>query len=260
MIETELIVYERDGGRASVFLNRPEKRNALSAAMISELSELLRYLAEDSELRVIIISGKGESFCAGTDISELGSAQPEEAVAISKRGQLLCDQIEGFPVPVIAAINGAAVGGGCELALAAHIRLASVEASFSLPEVRLGVIPGYGGTQRLTREVGVGRAVELMLTGKTLNAVEAFELGLVNRVASDTDLLDAANQLASVIESLAPLSIRAGLKAVIEGSDMSLADGLELETALFASLFETEDFREGTAAFLEKRKPEFKGK
>ena len=260
MIDTKLIVYERDGGRALIFLNRPEKRNALSTAMISELSELLRLLAGDSELRVIIFSGKGDSFCAGTDITELRSAKADEAMAISKRGQHLCDQIEAFPIPVIAAINGAAVGGGCELALAAHIRLASVEASFSLPEVRLGVIPGYGGTQRLTREVGVGRAVELMLTGKTLNAIEAFELGLVNRVASEGNLLDAANQLANVIESLAPLSIRAGLKAVIEGSDMSLANGLELETALFASLFETEDFREGTAAFLEKRVPRFRGK
>ncbi|HSE20023.1 MAG TPA: enoyl-CoA hydratase-related protein [Pyrinomonadaceae bacterium] len=260
MIDTKLIVYERDGGRASIFLNRPEKRNALSAAMISELSELLRLLAGDSELRVIIFSAKGDGFCAGTDITELGLAKADQAMAISKRGQHLCDQIESFPIPVIAAINGAAVGGGCELALAAHMRLASVEASFSLPEVRLGVIPGYGGTQRLTREVGIGRAVELMLTGKTLNAVEAFELGLVNRVVTEGNLLDAANQLANVIESLAPLSIRAGLKAVIEGSDMSLANGLELETALFASLFETEDFREGTAAFLEKRKPEFKGR
>ena len=260
MIDTKLIVYERYGGRASIFLNRPEKRNALSAAMISELSELLRVLAGDSELRVIIFSAKGDSFCAGTDITELGSAKADEAMAISRRGQHLCDQIEGFPIPVIAAINGAAVGGGCELALASHIRLASAAASFSLPEVRLGLIPGYGGTQRLAREVGVGRAVELMLTGKMINATEALELGLVNRVMGGEDLLKVAYQMANVIESLSPLSIRAALKAVIEGANLSLSDGLELETGLFASLFETEDFREGTTAFLEKRAPRFKGK
>jgi len=260
MIDSNLIVYERDGGRASIFLNRPEKRNALSAALIAELSELLRRLADDSELRVVILTGTGESFCAGTDIAELASADPQQAVPISKRGQDLCDQIEAFPAPVIAAINGAAAGGGCELALASHIRVASDKASFSLPEVRLGVIPGYGGTQRLAREVGVGRAVELMLTGRTLSAAEAFELGLVNRVVSGANLLAATSQLASVIESLAALSIRAGLKAVIEGSNMSLSDGLELETALFASLFESEDFREGTEAFLEKRAPKFKGR
>jgi len=260
MIETNLIVYERDGGRASIFLNRPEKRNALSGAMISQLSAQLRRLADDAELRVVVLSGKGSAFCAGTDIAELGSADQQQAALISKRGQDLCDQIEAFPVPVIAAVNGAAVGGGCELALASHIRFASDEAIFSLPEVSLGVIPGYGGTQRLAREVGVGRAVELMLTGKTINASEALELGLVNRVVGGTELSEAVNQLARLIESLAPLSIRAGLRAVIDGSNMSLADGLELETSLFASLFETEDFHEGTAAFLEKRVAKFTGR
>jgi 3-hydroxybutyryl-CoA dehydrogenase len=173
MTEANLIVYERDGGRASIFLNRPEKRNALSHQMIDELSALLRQLADDANLRVVILSGTGTAFCSGTDIAELTSATSEQAVAISKRGQNLCDQVENFPVPVVAAINGVAAGGGCELALASHIRFASSAASFSLPEVRLGIIPGYGGTQRLAREIGVGRAVELMLTGKTISANEA---------------------------------------------------------------------------------------
>ena len=260
MTEANLIVYERDGGRASIFLNRPEKRNALSRQMIDELSALLRQLADDADLRVVILSGAGTAFCSGTDIIELTSASPEQAVAISKRGQDLCDQIEKFPVPVVAAINGLAAGGGCELALASHIRFASSDASFSLPEVRLGIIPGYGGTQRLTREIGVGRAVELMLTGKTISAEEAFELGLINRLVAARDLLASAHDLANGIEGLSPLSIRACLKAVIEGPNMSLRDGLILENALFSSLFATEDFREGTSAFLEKREPAFKGR
>lgn len=260
MTEVNLIVYERDGGRASILLNRPEKRNALSHQMIAELSALLRQLEDDATLRVVIISGTGTAFCSGTDIAELSSATSEQVAGISERGQDLCNQIENFPVPVVAAINGIAAGGGCELALACHIRFASSEASFSLPEVRLGVIPGYGGTQRLAREVGVGHAVELMLTGRTISADEAFELGLVNRLVATSDLLASAYELASDIEKLSPLSIRACLKAVIAGSDMTLSDGLDLESALFSSLFETEDFREGTSAFLEKREPAFTGK
>jgi enoyl-CoA hydratase len=260
MTEANLIVCERDGGRASIFLNRPEKRNALSHQMIDELSDLLRQLADDANLRVLILTGTGTAFCSGTDIAELTSATSEQAIAISKRGQNLCDQIENFPVPVVAAINGVAAGGGCELALASHIRFASSAASFSLPEVRLGIIPGYGGTQRLAREVGVGRAVELMLTGRTINAGDAFELGLVNRLVGADDLFASAYDLAGDIEKLSPLSIRACLKAVIEGSNMALSDGLDLESALFSSLFETDDYREGTSAFLEKREPTFTGK
>ena len=260
MTEANLITYERDGGRASIFLNRPKKRNALSHQMIDELSALLRQLETDATLRVLIISGAGTAFCSGTDIVELSSATSKQAAAVSKRGQDLCNQIENFPVPVVAAINGIAAGGGCELALAAHIRFASSDASFSLPEIRLGLIPGYGGTQRLAREVGVGRAVELMLTGRTINADDAFELGLVNRLVAAGDLLASAYELASDIEKLSPLSIRACLKAVIEGSDMAPSEGLNLESALFSSLFETDDFREGTSAFLEKRPPTFTGK
>jgi enoyl-CoA hydratase len=260
MTEANLIVYERVGGRASILLNRPEKRNALSHEMIDELSSLFRQLADDHNLRVLTLTGAGMAFCAGTDIAELTATSPEQAIATSKRGQALCDQIENFPVPVIAAINGVAAGGGCELALASHIRFASPEAMFSLPEVRIGVIPGYGGTQRLAREIGVGRAVEIMLTGKTINGNEAFDLGLVNRRVEANDLIGSVSELAKHIESLSPLSIRACLKAVIEGADMPLHEGLELETALFASLFATEDFREGTAAFLEKRQPRFKGR
>jgi enoyl-CoA hydratase len=260
MSNASLIIYQRDAERATILLNRPEKRNALSREMMGELTELLGKLAQDDHLRVVILSGVADAFCAGTDIIELASTTNDEAIHLSRRGQELCNQIEWFPVPVIAAINGVAAGGGCELALASHIRIASADASFSLPEGKLGVIPAYGGTQRLAREIGIGRAVDLMLTGRAISASEAFDLGLVNRVVAAKDLAAATIELAKTIESLSPFSIKACLKAVVEGLELPLEQGLELETKLFASLFETEDFREGTSAFLEKRAPVFKGK
>jgi enoyl-CoA hydratase len=209
----------------------------------------------------VILTAAGETaFCAGTDITELARLSEPEASEASVRGQRLCDQIEAFPVPVIAAINGIAAGGGCELALACHLRIASSEATFSLPETKLGMIAAYGGTQRLPREVGQSRALEIMLTGKTLTAEEAFKLGLVNRLANPADVLREAQSLASEISQLAPLAIRACLKVVRLGLELSFEDGLALETELFASLFATEDVREGTRAFLEKRSPVFKGK
>jgi enoyl-CoA hydratase/carnithine racemase len=179
---------------------------------------------------------------------------------VAERGQQLCNQIEQSPVPVIAAINGIAAGGGCELALACHLRIATPLAKFSLPETKLGIIPGYGGTQRLTRELGRARALELVLTSGTINAENALRLGLVNRVVDASELLAAAEALAREITQLAPLAIRACLKAVVRGTELPLEEGLALEAKLFASLFATEDMREGTRAFLEKRKPVFKGK
>ena len=254
------ILEERNDGVTIIRLNRPEKLNALSRESIEELSEKFKQLAGDQELRVVILTGTGaRAFCVGTDISELAEAGHAGGSGISARGQTLCDLIEAFPVPVIAAVNGIAAGGGCEIALACHLRIASSEATFSLPETKLGLLPGYGGTQRLAREIGRGRAVEMMLTGKTINAAEALDVGLVNRLAMPDDLLADAESLASEIAQLAPLAIRACLQAVTCGLEVTLEEGLALERELFACLFDTDDVREGTAAFLEKRPPAFTG-
>lgn len=256
---SSLISSERKNSFAIIRLDRPEKFNALSREMILALSETFTSLATEDQLRAIILTGAGDkAFCAGTDIGELVQLEPDGARKVSERGQALCNQIENSPVPVIAAINGIAAGGGCELALACHIRVASNNASFSLPESKLGIIPGYGGTQRLAREIGNGPALEMMLTGRTVRAEEALEFGLINRLVTG-DLLTEAESLASEIAQLAPLAIRACLKAVTLGVELPLTEGLALEAELFARLFATTDMREGTRAFLEKRPPVFKG-
>jgi enoyl-CoA hydratase len=207
------------------------------------------------------LTGAGDrAFSAGTDIGELAGINSQEALRVSRRGQEICDLIEGFNVPVIAAVNGIAAGGGCELALACHIRIASTTARFSLSEVKLGVIPAYGGTQRLARVVGTGRAFEMMLTGAPVSAEEALRINLVNRVVEGARLLAESLALAGEIASLAPLAIRACLEAVTLGQALALEEGLALEAELFSRLFSTEDVREGTRAFLEKRTPVFKGK
>jgi len=255
-----LVLHEEVGEIAVVYLNRPDKLNALSKELVEKLSALLNDL-RITDTRVVIISGTGDrAFSAGTDINLLAAADPNTAAEISRSGQQLCELIEKFPVPVIGAINGIAAGGGCELALSCHLRIASTDAEFSLPETKLGLLPAYGGTQRLAKEIGLGRAIELMLTGRTITSEEALELGLVNRISSPADLLNDTMSLAKEIAELAPLSVRACLRAVTEGLELPLNDGLKLETELFASLFATEDAREGTSAFLEKRNPKFKGK
>ncbi len=255
---TAPIIIERSPTYAVIQLNRREKLNALNAEMFDQLTTHLKQLQDNNDLRAVILTGAGDrAFCVGTDIGELTSEDPS---IISRRGQSLCDQIEDFPIPVIAAVNGIAAGGGLELVLACHLRVASTSATFSLPETKLGLIPGYGGTQRLTRELGVGRALDLMLTGKSITADEAFDFGLLNRVVATPGLLSEALSLVETISNLSPLSIKACLKAVTKGLDMSIEDGLKLETQLFASLFETEDAHEGTTAFLQKRLPVFKGR
>ncbi|MFN2530199.1 MAG: enoyl-CoA hydratase/isomerase family protein [Pyrinomonadaceae bacterium] len=254
------IELERREQVAIVRLNRSNKLNALSSEMFSLLEDVLRELQPDCGLRSLILTGAGDrAFCAGTDISALIDVNESSARNVSSRGQSLCNKIEKFPVPVIAAINGIAAGGGCELALSCHLRIASSHASFSLPETSLGIIPAYGGTQRLAREVGIGRAVEIMIAGQTLSAETALEIGLINRLTAPSDLMDEALSIAARIAQLAPLAIRACLRAVIDGSELPLNEGLELERELFASLFATDDVSEGTTAFVEKRKPQFKG-
>lgn len=257
---SEFIIEERRQSFAIIRLNRPEKLNALSREMILTLSDIFTKLEGQADLRAVILTGAGDkAFSAGTDINELTRLDKDSAREVSERRQATCNRIENCAVPVIAAVNGIAAGGGCELALACHIRVASPSASFSLPETKLGIIPGYGGTQRLAREVGKGRALDIMLTGRSIGAGEALQIGLINHIATGELMADAL-ALAGEIANLAPLAIRACLEAVTRGLELPLADGLKLEQKLFASLFTTEDVREGTSVFLEKRDPVFKGK
>jgi enoyl-CoA hydratase len=244
---------------ARITLNRPEKRNALTGAMLTRLGEIFDHTLERRDLRAIILCARGEAFSAGTDIEELATLDEEGARRAAARGQDVCERIERCGVPVIAAINGVAAGGGCELALACHLRIAAENARFSLPEIKLGVIPGYGGTQRLARVIGSGRALAMMLTAASLTAGEALRTGLVNRVVASSALLAETERLAREIAGLAPLAIRACLEAVTRGLALPLAEGLELEAELFSRLFTSYDMREGTRAFLEKRAPHFKG-
>ncbi|HEV2912164.1 MAG TPA: enoyl-CoA hydratase-related protein [Pyrinomonadaceae bacterium] len=256
-----MVIFELRGRLAVVRLNHPERMNALSRRALNELDEAFERVEREQGVHTVILTGTGErAFSAGTDIKELASLDEEGARDAAKRGQHLCNRIEHCSVPVIAAVNGLAAGGGCELALACHLRIASTHARFSLPETKLGLIPAYGGTQRLARIIGTARASEMMLTGATMSAEEAHRAGLVNRVVPPEHLLTEAESLAGEIAKLAPLAIRACLRAVVRGLLMPLEDGLALEAELFSGLFSTEDMREGTRAFLEKRAPVFKGK
>ncbi len=255
------IIYELRGPVAFITLTRPDKLNALTRRLLDDLDDAFERVERESDARAVILTGAGgRAFSAGTDISELASLDVEGARSAARRGQDVCARIESCRLPVIAAIGGVAAGGGCELALACHIRIASTEARFSLPETKLGVIPAYGGTQRLARITGSGRAVEMMLTGASIGAEEALRIGLVNRITDASRLLFEAESLAREISQLAPLAIRACLEAVMRGLSMPLEEGLTLEAELFSNLFGTEDMREGTRAFLEKREPVFKGK
>lgn len=229
--------------------------------MLERLGEIFAGVAARRDLRAVILGGDGRDFCAGTDIYELAGLDEAGAAQKVKLGQEVCDSIETCGTPVIAAVQGTAAGGGCELALACHLRVAARGARFSLPETTLGVIPAYGGTQRLARSVGNARALAAMLAGESIDADEALRLGLVNRVVEEENLSNETDSLArAIIDTAAPLAARACLEAVTRGTRLSLEDGLKLEAELFARLFSTADVREGTRAFLEKRKPNFEGK
>lgn len=254
------ITTEERGALLFVRLERASKRNALTRAMLERLGEIFAGVEARRDLRAVILSGAGPDFCAGTDIGELEGMGEAAASEKATRGQGVCDRIEFCGTPVIAAVQGAAAGGGCELALACHLRVASVGARFGLPEARLGVIPAYGGTGHLARAAGTGRALSAMLAGHEIDAEEAFRLGLVNRVVAPELLIPEAEALArSIIDHAAPLAARACLEAVTRGARLPLDEALRLEAELFAGLFATADVREGTRAFLEKRKPTFKG-
>jgi len=245
---------------ATVTINRPDKLNALSSATLGEISHAIDEIRVRDDIGAAIITGAGRAFVAGADIRELAGQTPVVAKARARAGQDIFRRIETCSKPVIAAVNGFALGGGCELAMACHIRIASDQAKFGQPEVKLGLCPGYGGTQRLPRLVGKGRALQLLLTGETIDANEAFRIGLVNRVVHAAELMTAARDLARQILANGPLAIALCIEAADRGTEMSLDEGLLLEANHFGLLAASEDTREGTAAFLEKRAPSFKGK
>lgn len=246
---------------AIVKINRPDKLNALNKETIDELEKMFSELKENDEVFTIVLTGEGEkAFVAGADISEINKLNMEEGLKFAERGQEVFNKIEAMPKPVIAAVNGFALGGGCELALACHFRYASDSAKFGQPEVNLGIIPGYGGTQRLTRLVGSGRAAEIILTGDMISAGEAEKIGLVNKVFPAGELLEKTIETSKKINSKGHYAVRYALQSVKAVDNLSLKDGLNFEAANFSLCCGTEDFKEGTKAFLEKRKPEFKNK
>jgi enoyl-CoA hydratase len=257
----ETILYERRDGIGYVTINRPDKLNALNRKVLDELDDCFHAIQDDEEVRVVILTGAGEkAFVAGADLNELATLAPLEGRDFSRRGQGTLDLIENLGKPVIAAVNGYALGGGCELAMACALRIASENARFGQPEVKLGIIPGYGGTQRLTRLVGKGRALEMILSGEPTGAQEAYRIGLVNQVVPAAELAAAAETLARKIAANAPLAIKFVLEAVNRGLEMTREQGQFLEAVLFGLCCTTADMKEGTRAFLEKRPATFTGK
>jgi enoyl-CoA hydratase len=255
------ILLERDGAVAIVTINRPAVLNALNAQTLDELRRVILDLKRDDDVRVVVLTGAGEkAFVAGADIKELAVQTPTSGREHALTGQHIFDLIENMGKPVIAAVNGYALGGGCELAMACTLRIASDTAKLGQPEISLGLIPGYAGTQRLPRLVGKGRAMELILTGTPIDANEALRIGLVNRVTRHADLMSEVRKLAGQLAANAPVAARYIIDAVHRGFEMPFAEACRYEATLFGLVASTGDMREGTAAFLEKRKPQFKGK
>ncbi len=261
MSDSSLVRRQTEGGIALLTIHRPDKLNALNVQVIKELGQALQEAGADPAAQVIILTGSGEkAFVAGADIGEMASLSSLQAREFSLAGQALANAIDGAAKPVIAAIPGFALGGGCELAMMCHLRVAGPKARFGQPEVSLGLIPGFGGTQRLARLVGEGRALEMVLTGKMIDAQTALAWGLVNRVAEEGSALDAARTLAGEILRQSPAAVSLCLEATRKGCEMPLGEALHFEASLFGVCFATDDMREGTAAFLEKRKPKFSGR
>lgn len=257
----ETLLYDVDAdGIAVLTLNRPDKLNAINTQVLADLQRAFRQARSDERVRGVVLTGSGEkAFAAGADIAEFTDLDALEGHRFALRGQAILTSIESLPKPVVAAVNGYALGGGCELALACHLRVASENAQFGLPEVSLGLIPGYGGTQRLPRLVGQGLAVEMILTGDRITAERAHAIGLVNHVVTLDDLLDKAKGIVRTIASKAPLAVAMALNA-LRSVDLPQAQGLQMEAALFGQACGTEDFQEGVHAFLNKQKPEFSGR
>jgi enoyl-CoA hydratase len=255
------ILFEKKNAIAYVTVSRPKVLNALNMTTMEELRAAFHEIKNDPTIRVVILTGSGEkAFIAGADIGELAQNDPVSAKEYTHRGQSVLNLIENMGKPVIACINGFALGGGCEVAMACTMRLASENAKLGQPEVKLGVIPGYGGTQRLPRLVGKGIAMQLLLTGEMITAQEAYRIGLVNEVTAPADLIPRAEAIAQRIIANGPLAVQYTMEAVNKGMEAPLAEGLYIEAALFGVAAATEDKKEGTAAFLEKRPAQFKGK
>jgi enoyl-CoA hydratase len=257
----EHVLVEKKDRIAYVTLNRPEVLNALNAAVMAELDCVLEGIAGDADVSAVILTGAGEkAFAAGADISEINRKDALTGVAMAVNGQRILRRFETMGKPSVAAVNGFALGGGCEIAMACTIRIASDKARFGQPEVNLGVIPGYAGTQRLCRIVGRGVAMELILTGRIIDAAEALRIGLVTQVVPPAELLPTAEKIAKTLLAKGPLAIRAAMDVVNRGHDLDFDDACALEAQMFGVLCATEDMKEGTKAFLEKRQASFKGK
>ena len=255
------LLLERDGAIAVVTINRPKVLNALNTQTIDELRRAVLELKADAAVRAVVLTGAGEkAFVAGADINELAVQTPTSGRQHALTGQHVLDLIENLGKPVVAAINGYALGGGCELAMACTLRLAADTAKLGQPEISLGLMPGYAGTQRLSRLVGKAKAMELILTGAPIGASEAERIGLVNRVVPAAELMTAARALAADLAKNAPVAMSYIITAINKGLEMPFAEGCAYEATLFGLVASTDDMREGTKAFLEKRKPEFKGK
>lgn len=260
MKQYENITFENKDGIGILTMNRPKALNALNMDTMKELGPCLDEIAKDSSVKVVIITGSGKSFVAGADIKEMLPMTSKEGYDWGKVGQGVFNKIEQLPQPVIAAINGYALGGGCEMAMACDIRIASEKAKFGQPEVGLGIIPGFAGTQRLPRLVGKGRAKELLFTGDIIDAEEAYRIGLVNRVVSKEELMEQAITMANKIRRQAPYAVQLCKEAVNVGMEVDLATGSQFEGSLFGITCSTEDKKEGMSAFVEKRKAAFIGK
>ena len=255
----QVLNVKTEDGICIITINRPDKLNALNKNVLDELNNAMDEVYKNNSISSCIITGSGsKAFVAGADISEFKGLTIDEAKALAKRGQDIFKKIEDCPKPVVAAVNGFALGGGCELALACHFIYASENAKFGQPEVNLGLIPGYGGTQRLTQVIGRNRAMELLMSANMLSAKEAEQAGMVNKVVSQDELIPKAKEILNTIRSKAPLAV-AGVIACVNNFDHTLP-GYDFEVEKFGECFITEDVKEGTSAFLEKRKPEFKGK
>lgn len=254
-----VVIQHLDHGILTLTLNRPDKLNALNAEVLQALSASFTFAEEANDVKGIILTGEGKAFCAGADIARLAECDAKRGYEFACMGQSVFRQLETLSKPSIAAINGFAFGGGCELAMAATLRIASSKAQFGQPEVKLGVIPGYGGTQRLARLVGKGRALDLCLTGRFIQAETALQWGLVNEVVAPEELLARAEQTLKSILNMAPLAVLSVMKVIDHGYDLSLTDALHLEAVHFSKTCASEDKAEGVAAFLGKRAPHFKG-
>ncbi|MBX3044430.1 MAG: enoyl-CoA hydratase/isomerase family protein [Candidatus Kapabacteria bacterium] len=256
----ETLIYEKRINYALVTLSRPDKLNALNKQLFDDLDAVISDVANSNDIYALILTGSGEkAFAAGADIKELNACDATTGEQFSKYGSDVMARLEALDIPVIAAVNGFALGGGCELAMSCHIRFASDNAKFGQPEVNLGILPGYGGTQRLSRLTGKANSMELIISGNIINAEEAYRIGLVNKVFPQSELMAKTEEFVKLVLSKGPLAVKASVQAVNASETLSPAEGLAYESKLFGETCGTNDFKEGTSAFLEKRKADFKG-